>query len=128
MLAEEFGLINNGTDNKQVILNDSGYVMVYRNAFKKLAKEAPSLSVMKVFSLLTSMQGHPNGISMTKQAIADTIGTTYKSVWSACKWLEEHHYIRNRKINGQMQFFLNPDVTICERKHQVKNLHRQATK
>ena len=127
--TEEFRLINNETgeievkNSKQRLVNKPGFVLIYREALQILASEAPSLSVMKVFSLLSSLQEYADdGINITKQAIADTIGTTYKSVWSACKWLEENKFIKTRKHNGQTQFLLNPDITTCGRKRQAKKM------
>ena len=102
--------------------NPEGFVLVYRDAMKDLAIEAPSLSVMKVFNLLGSMQPFEGGIAISKQAIADRIGTTYKSVWSACKWLIENGYIGEQKINGMRQFILNPNVTTCGKKRQAKEI------
>ena len=102
--------------------NPEGFVLMYRKPFEELAVEAPTLSVMKVFSLLSSMQPYEGGINITRQAIADKLNTTYASVWSACKWLVESGYIGEQKVNGIKQFLLNPNVTTCGKKRQAKEI------
>ena len=97
------------------------FILMCRDTFQEFAVEAPTLSVMKVFSLLSSMQPHEGGVVIAKKSIAEKLNTTYASVWSACKWLRENGYIAERKVNGIKQFILNSDITTCVRKRQVKN-------
>ena len=108
--------------------NPEGFFLSYRAPIKDLILEAPSFSVMKVFLLLSTMQPYEGGVKTTKQAIADELGASYGSIWSACKWLDKNGYITETKNNGQTMFLLNPNVTTCGTKRQAKEIQwSQAT-
>ena len=99
--------------------NGDDWVIWYRNALANLAVNAP-LVAWKVLAMLASKQEFEDGINTTKQAIADTLGMSYENVMRGFKWLKENDYIKERKVNGQTQFLLNPRVTTCGRKRKAK--------
>ena len=90
--------------------NGEGWFIMYRESLANLAINAPG-SVVKVFSLLASKQEFENGINTTKKAISEELKMSYQHIWEAFKWLKENSYIKERKVNGQTQFLLNPNVT-----------------
>ena len=102
--------------------NGEGWLMMYRATFDYLIENAPDFSTMKVFLKLSVKQPFEGGINTTKQAIADELKISYRSVITAFKWLKENNYVKERKVNGQTQFLLNPFVTTCgkNRKEKIK--------
>ena len=65
-------------------------------------------------------QEFENGVRTTKKAVADELNISYRSVMVAFKWLKENGYVKERKVNGQTEFLLNPDVTTCGKNKQKK--------
>ena len=100
--------------------NGDGWVIVYSNAFENFLLNAPDFTTAKVFGVLMTQQKFEGGINTTKKAVADRIKISYRSVVTAFKWLKEHGYIKERKINGQTEFLLNPEVTTCGKNKQEK--------
>ena len=95
------------------------WVIVYRSALASLALDAP-LHAWKVFGALSSKQEFERGIKTTKKAIADEFNISYDNVIRGFSWLKEHGYVKERKVNGQTEFLLNPSVTTCGRNKQKK--------
>ena len=81
---------------------------------------APDFTTAKVFGVLMTQQKFEGGINTTKKAVADKIKISYRSVMTAFNWLKKHGYIRERKVNGQTEFLLNPDVTTCGKNKKEK--------
>lgn len=100
--------------------NGENWVIWYRSALSTLAEIAPDFSTLKVFLKLASKQEFETGINTTKQALADELKISYVSVMKAFKWLKENDYVKERKVNGQTQFLLNPKVTTCGRNRKAK--------
>lgn len=98
-----------------------GWMLVYRDAYENFLLKAPDFTTAKVFGILMTQQKFDEGgINTTKKAVADRIKISYQSVMSAFKWLKENNYIKERKVNGQTEFLLNPDVTTCGRQKKKK--------
>lgn len=102
--------------------NGDGWVIVYRDTYMGLILSVPDLTTLKVFGSLMAKQEFENGIKITKQAIANELGISYRSVIKAFKWLKENCYIKETKRNGVPEFFLNPYVTTCgkNKKNKIK--------
>ena len=45
---------------------------------------------------------------------------SYNNVMRGFNWLKENGYLKERKVNGQTEFLLNPDVTTCGRQKKRK--------
>ena len=99
--------------------NGDDWVIWYRSALADLAVNAP-LVAWKVLALLASKQEFEDGINTTKQAVADSLEISYENVMRGFKWLKENLYIKERKVNGQTQFLLNPYVTTCGKNRKKK--------
>ena len=97
-----------------------GWVLVYRKTYRDLLLGVTNPSILRVFGLLMTKQNFERGINTTKKAIADELKISYDSVMVAFKWLKEHGYVKERKVNGQTEFLLNPDVTTCGKNKQAK--------
>ena len=100
--------------------NGDGWMIVYRDAFEDFLLNAPDFTTAKVFGVLMTQQKFEGGINTTKKAVADKIKISYRSVMTAFNWLKKHGYIRERKVNGQTEFLLNPDVTTCGKNKKEK--------
>ena len=95
-------------------------IIVYREPFMNFLKQTTKPSVLKVFCLLMMKQEFDRVIKITKKFVADELKVSYDSVMVAFKWLKEHGYIKERKVNGITEFLLNPDVTTCGKKKEEK--------
>ena len=100
--------------------NGDGWMIVYRDNFMNFLKQTTNPSVLRVFCSLMTKQEFDRGVKTTKKAIADELHISYDSVMIAFKWLKEHGYIKERKVLGQSEFLLNPEVTTCGRKKDEK--------
>ena len=80
----------------------------------------PDFVTTKVFGSLMTKQEFDRGVNTTKKAIADELKVSYRSVMTAFKWLKEHGYIKERKVRGQSEFLLNPEVTTCGKRKKKK--------
>ena len=106
--------VNYGTQN------GDGWVLVYRKTYRDLLLGVTNPSILRVFGLLMTKQDFERGINTTKKAVADELKISYDSVMVAFKWLKENGYVKERKVNGQTEFLLNPDVTTCGKNKQKK--------
>ncbi len=100
--------------------NGDDWMIVYRESFEDFLLTAPDFTTAKVFGVLMTQQNFEGGINTTKKAVADRIKVSYRSVMTAFNWLKEHSYIKERKVNGQTEFLLNPDVTTCGKNKKKK--------
>ena len=106
--------VNRGTQN------GDDWVIVYRASFMDFLLTAPDFTTAKVFGSLMTKQEFENGVRSTKKAIADELNVSYRSVIAAFNWLKENGYVKERKVNGQTEFLLNPNVTTCGRNKSKK--------
>ena len=100
--------------------NGDGWMLVYRDTFMNFLLSVPDFITTKVFGSLMTKQEYENGVRTTKKAIADELNISYRSVIVAFKWLKENNYIKERKVLGQTEFLLNPDVTTCGKNKKKK--------
>lgn len=100
--------------------NGDGWVIVYRDTYRNLLLETTNPSVLRVFGLLMTKQEFENGVRTTKKSVADELNISYDSVMVAFKWLKENNYLKERKVNGQTEFLLNPNVTTCGKNRKAK--------
>ena len=100
--------------------NGDGWMIVYREPFMNFLLTSPDFVTTKVFGSLMTKQEFNRGVNTTKKAIADELKVSYRSVMNAFKWLKEHGYIKERKVLGQSEFLLNPNVTTCGKKKDEK--------
>lgn len=108
-----YNLTEGGNDRNYGTQNGDGWMIVYRDAISLLTDTAPDFTTLKVFLKLAAKQGFENGVKITKKAIMDEIKVSRSQGWRAFKWLKEHDYVKERKVNGQTEFLLNPNVTTC---------------
>ena len=99
--------------------NGEGWFIMYRKSLEDLTINAP-FAALKVFLNLASKQEFEDGINTTKQAVADSLKISYDNVMRGFKWLKENNYVKERKVNGQTQFLLNPRVTSCGKNRNAK--------
>jgi len=99
--------------------NGDDWVIIYREALLELGRTAP-LTAWKVFAALGSSQEFKTGVKITKRAVAEKMNMSYNNVMRGFNWLKENSYIKERKVDGQTEFLLNPDVTTCGKQKQAK--------
>ena len=99
--------------------NGDDWVIVYREPFMNLTLNAPP-AALKVFITLMTKQEFEGGIHMTKRAVAEKLKVSYDNVMRAFKWLKEHDYVREHKVDGVPEILLNPEVTTCGKKKEEK--------
>ena len=99
--------------------NGDGWVIVYRDSYFNLLKNAPP-SALKIFGFLMIKQPFEGGIKITKQAIAEELDLSRTVIWQGFKWLQENNYIKQRKVDGITEFLLNPNVTTCGKNRKEK--------
>ena len=93
--------------------NGDGWVIIYREAYMNFLLAVPDLTTAKVFGSLMTKQEFTGGIKTTKQAIADELNISYRSILKAFSWLKNNGYLKERKVMGIPEFLLNPDITTC---------------
>lgn len=100
--------------------NGDDWMIVYKEPYMNFLLTAPDFITTKVFGWLMTKQEFENGVRSTKKTVADELEISYRSVIAAFNWLKEHKYIKERKVNGQTEFLLNPDVTTCGKNKKKK--------
>ena len=108
-----YNLTEGGNDRNYGTQNGDGWMIVYRDTYETLLLETTNATVLRVFGLLMTKQSFESGVSATKKAISDKLSLSYTEVWKAFRWLKEHDYVKERKVDGQTEFLLNPHVTTC---------------
>lgn len=119
VINEETGEIIRETFNRGS-QNGDGWVLIYREAYRNLLLKVTNPSILRVFGLLITKQEFERGIHATKKAIAEELNISYDSVMVAFKWLKENNYIKEHKVDGVIEFLLNPDVTTCGKNKKKK--------
>ena len=99
--------------------NGEDWFIMYRESLEDLTINAP-FAALKVFLNLAMKQEFEGGINTTKQAVADSLKISYDNAMRGFKWLKENGYVKERKVNGQTQFLLNPNVTTCGKNRKAK--------
>ena len=95
-------------------------VFVCEDTYMTLLKQTTNPSILRVFGALMTKQEFDRGIKTTKKAIADELSISYDSAMVAFKWLKENGYVKERKVDGQTEFLLNPSVTTRGKNKQKK--------
>ena len=90
----------------------------YADKLCNLAIEAPHGSILRVFLYIAHNQQYGNdnkhfGYSCSKTYLQEKLGISRKSVYNALKWLKEKFIIHEGRVDGQLEFMVNPEyVTI----------------
>ena len=82
---------------------------MYEDKIGELIKNAPTLSVLRVYYQLTTKEQFQGGIYTSKKAIADELGLSSSQATSAFKWLKNNGYITETRISGNTKFIINSD-------------------
>lgn len=87
------------------------WIVFYDSAIRKILEDNPDYSTVKVLLQLMSMQTFDVYTITTIQNVARKLKMSYKTAWSAVKWLEKNNYLKRSKVNGANAFILNPSMT-----------------
>lgn len=88
------------------------WIIMHRKALADLVKNA-SPTALRVFLYLSDRQSFDDGLKVSKKYVAEELGLSRTVVWQGFNWLKENNYIKERKVDGLIEFLLNPDVTSC---------------
>lgn len=118
-LFDDDGNIVTEVETKGSVLKE-GWIVMYKESLAALVREAPSMSVLKVFLELSSMQSFGVYVMTSKSNLAKRLQISRKTAWSALRWLSEHSYIHEDTLEGQTAFIINPSVSTCGSKNLVE--------
>lgn len=100
-----------------------GWIVVYKEALRKLLKEAPNYSTVKVYLYIATAQDYDTVTMITTPFIAKEASMSYQAAWRATKWLIQNSYIKRADINGSEGFIVNPMISTCGRKNFEEKLN-----
>lgn len=112
--------------------NGSGFMISYSDKICNLAIEAPHGSILRVFLYIAHNQQYGDddahfGYSCSKKHLTETLGLNRKSIYNALNWLKEKFIVNEEKVDGNVEFMVNPDyVTIgAKKKKRVAEWNRR---
>lgn len=97
--------------------NRGGFVICYTARMAEFIENHSAGSVVRVFLYIAQKQTYGNdgvfGFRTTRSYLAKTLGLTRKTVYSALEYLKSNFYINELRIDGSLEFMVNPDfITI----------------
>lgn len=116
-ITDKNGEIVSDTVRRVVRQNGSGFVISYTEKMLDFLKKTSTSAVIRVFLYLAHKQHFGDdgifGCRCSKKFLCETLGLTRKSVYDAIKHLIDNFLIVENRIDGQLEFMVNPDyVTI----------------
>lgn len=90
-----------------------GWMAFYKKALKRLIKEVPNLSTLKVYLWLASKQTYQKFVMTTQKQIQLDLKMSNSTVYESIKWLRENKYLQSHDVEGNSAFLLNAQVTTC---------------
>lgn len=93
--------------------NGGGFVLSYMSKATDLMIKCTSPSALRIFGIIAHKQTYTGGFRTNKKYFQDVLHIDRKSVYSGLKWLEENNIINVLRIDGSLEFMVNPEyVTI----------------
>lgn len=108
--------------------NGKGFVLMYSEKCQDLLLKIDSAATLKVFMLIAMNQHYDeHGYTTTKKAVQEKLGITKPTCLAAFKWLKEHNVICEYRIDGHLEFMINPEfVTVGrDKKARLKEWNRR---
>ena len=108
--------------------NGKGFVLMYSEKCQDLLLKIDSAATLKVFMLIAMNQHYDeHGYTTTKKAVQEKLGITKPTCLAAFRWLKENNIICETKVDGNIEFMVNPDyVTVGrDKKARVKEWNRR---
>lgn len=111
--------------------NGSGFVISYSVKACDFLEKVSSGSVVRVFYYIAHHQNYGNddvfGFRCSRSYFAKILGLSRKTVYSALEFLKKNRYIVENRINGSLEFMVNPEyVTVgSDKKARVREWIRR---
>lgn len=106
--------------------NGSGWVISYTERMCDFLKKVTAGSCVRVFLYIAHHQsyGHEGhyGFRCSHKHIQETLSLDKSTLWDALKYLKEHQLVNVSRIDGSVEFMVNPDyVTVGTDKKSRQN-------
>ena len=98
--------------------NGKNFVISNSKRICQLITKVPTGSILRVFFYIAPNQQYGGddlhfGFSCTRKHLEEVLNLNRKSIYTALKWLEENRLVVATKVNGNIEFMVNPNyVTI----------------
>lgn len=94
--------------------NGSGFVLSYSDKICDLIAKVTQPTILRVFFYIAHNQHHElGGFRVSRKHISDALNIDAKSVYSALRWLQENYLVLETRVDGQLEFMVNPNyVTV----------------
>lgn len=94
--------------------NGSGFVLSYSDKVCDFVSKVTQPTILRVFFYLAHNQHHElGGFRVSRKHISEALNIDSKSVYSALRWLQENYLVLESRIDGQLEFMVNPNyVTV----------------
>lgn len=109
LFTDDGELISTTLTKKPRLAGD--WVVFYKGQLKKLAESNVEASTLRVYLWLASKQTFENYVMTTRKTIAEKLNLSKITVHRAINWLIENQYLIEAKVEGNVGYLLNPDVT-----------------
>ena len=88
--------------------NGDGWVISYSDKIIDLVINVTQPTILRIFFFIAHRQTFTGGFRATRKFISDTLGIDSKSTYVALKWLIDKYIIDETRIDGQLEFLVNP--------------------
>ena len=98
------------------------WIVFYKKPLKRLAIDAPPLSVLRVYLYLASQQTFETYVIVTPKKIMQDLEMARRTFYDAIRYLKENGFVQQHEHNGNIAWLINPTLTTRGRGNQaVKN-------
>lgn len=111
--------------------NGSGFVISYTSHTCEFLEKVQQGSVVRIFFYIAHHQNYGTdnvyGFRCSRSYFAKVLRLTRKTVYSALEFLKKHHYIVENRINGSLEFMVNPNIVTIgsDKKARVREFQRR---
>lgn len=111
------GEVLHDSTSRVVSKNGRGFVLSYSAKMIEFITKVTSAATLRVFMFIAHHQGYGSdgvyGYRCTRQYLADTLGLTRRSVYTALEFLMDNFLVNEIRVSGVYEYMINPDyVTI----------------
>lgn len=109
LFTDDGELISTTLTKKPRLAGD--WIVFYKGQLKRLAESQVEASTLRVYLWLASKQTFENYVMTTRATIATKLNLSKITVHRAINWLIENQYLIEAKVEGNVGYLLNPDIT-----------------
>lgn len=98
------------------------WIVFYKKPLKRLAIDAPPLSVLRVYLYLASQQTFETYVLVSPKKIMQDLEMARRTFYDAVRYLKENGFVQQHEHNGNIAWLINPTLSTRGRGNQtVKN-------